>query len=210
MFSPMQKDVLTELLNIHIGQAACLLSEMLNQRVILTIPEIELIKSNDINILEFVRLGFSMGQKVITSIQFGPKFEGMSYLIFPIDKAKSLATICMGMEISTEPDENALILNDMVFDVLKEVCNVVFNALIGEFGNLLNLKLIYTVPDINILSVSDSEQNLNLPLNINILILHTKFLLVNNEIAATILVALSPDSIELLIDKINELLGDLE
>lgn len=208
MFSPIQKDVLIELLNIHIGQAASVLSEMLNQRVILTIPEIELITSDNLNILEFVQLGFSIGQKIISSIKFESKFEGMAYLVFPIEKAKSLVEICLEKVTTEKLDDSSITLTDLDFDVLKELCNIVFNSLIGEFGNLLNLKIRYSVPDINILCIS-TNKNYSLPPEINILILHTKFLLINNEIAATILVTLSTNSIYLLINKINELLGDL-
>ncbi len=208
MFSPIQKDVLIELLNIHIGQASSLLSEMLNQRVILTIPEIEIIRSDNLNILEFVQLGFSVGQKIISSIKFESKFEGMAYLVFPIERAKSLVEICM-INLPFSEFNDTIRLTDLDFDVLKELCNIVFNSLIGEFGNLLNLQIKYSVPDINILCISDTDKNYNLPPDVNILILHTKFLLTNNEIGATILITLSENSTYLLINKINDLLGDL-
>ncbi len=43
MLNPMQKDALTEIINVYIGKAASMLSEMVNQRVILSVPEVELI-----------------------------------------------------------------------------------------------------------------------------------------------------------------------
>lgn len=210
MFSPMQKDVLTELLNIHIGYAASLLSEMIKQRIILTIPEVELLSPNDDrNIFERVRPGFSIGQKTISSINFGPKFEGKGFLIFPTFQAKALTNACMGLEAPAKGDTDAAALNEMDFDVLKEVSNVVFNALIGEFGNLLQCKLDYSVPDLLLVNVSASEEDMRLPANIYILVLHTKILLINDDIAATILIALRSESLTLLINKIDEILSDL-
>ncbi|MDD3270140.1 MAG: chemotaxis protein CheC, partial [Syntrophomonadaceae bacterium] len=42
----MQKDALTEMVNVYVGQAASFLSEMVNQKVILAVPEVELITVN--------------------------------------------------------------------------------------------------------------------------------------------------------------------
>ena len=100
-------------------------------------------------------------------------------------------------------------LNEMHLDVIKEVSNIIFNALIGEFGNLLNLKLGYTTPDIGIVVISSEEGGVDLPEKINILILHTKFTLANTHISGTILVTLSKNAIALLTNKIDEMLGEL-
>ncbi|SKC36089.1 chemotaxis protein CheC [Maledivibacter halophilus] len=209
MLSPMQKDVLTEIINVHIGLAAKSLSEMINQRVLLSVPEIEFIQHSDTDVFDRIHHEFLMGEKVICSIKFGPDFVGKVFLVLPIENAKILSNACIGINEVKERESQSFSLNEMDLDIIKEVSNVIFNVLIGEFGNLLETKLKYTIPNINTLTISESDKYLLFPKEVNALILHTKFLFTNSQLSSTILIALFGDSISLLIDKIDTMLEDL-
>ena len=51
MINELQKDLLKEYINVFIGQAANMLSEMANQRVLLSVPEVEIVNMAEDEVL---------------------------------------------------------------------------------------------------------------------------------------------------------------
>lgn len=51
MINELQKDLLKEYINVFIGQAANMLSEMANQRVLLSVPEVEIVNMAEEEVL---------------------------------------------------------------------------------------------------------------------------------------------------------------
>lgn len=98
-------------------------------------------------------------------------------------------------------------LMDTDLDVLKEVSNVLLNAIIGEFGNFLELKLEYVLPDIELIHGTHSDPEILLQNEVYVLVLHTSFLLAETDVKGIIIIALSMSSISILLDKIDALLG---
>jgi len=210
MLSLMQKDVLTELVNTYIAEAASSLSDMVNEKVILNIPEVELITLSEFEQLN--NMGIDLihsGHIVTSSIRFGHQFTGTAFLIFSADQAKALINACIGEQILLEDSTDEIALFDTDFDVLKEISNIILNAVIGEFGNLLNLKLEYSLPEIELISVANSEKEIVSQSEMYILVLHTSFLLSETEIKGNIFIAFSMTSVTILLEKIDELLGDM-
>ena len=115
MMTELQKDLLKEYVNVFIGQAASMLSDMANQRVLLSVPEVEIVNmSDEKGALD--RPLFSHGHIVSSSMKFGHEFSGRALLIFPAQKAKLLVDACMGMA-SSSIEENSFDLIDTDFDV---------------------------------------------------------------------------------------------
>ncbi|PYE48014.1 chemotaxis protein CheC [Paenibacillus barcinonensis] len=206
MLNGMQKDLLTELVNVYVGQAANMLSEIVDKHIVLNIPEVELISITEVdpedrryNIL------FTEGHLFRSSLQFGYQFQGKAFLMFPAEQAKVLANMCLG-ELTEHVDPNDFRLMDTDLDVLQEISNVLLNAIIGEFGNFLEMKLEYVLPDIELIHVTRSDPQVLLQNEIYILVLHTSFLLADTDVKGIIVIALSMDSISSLLDKIDALL----
>ena len=207
MLSLMQKDILTELVNVYIGQAASLLSEMVTQKIELTIPQINLITVSELDFSKYKYLSvFSSGHVVSSSMSFGNEFQGKAFLVFPPKQAKLLVTACTGEIVL--PVESEVCLVDTDIDILREIGNLIINAIIGEFGNLLNIRVEYSLPEIELISFSETQKIL-LQNNIYILVLHTSFTLSKTRITGAVLIALSLNSVSLLLEKINELAEDL-
>ncbi|MGO4528055.1 chemotaxis protein CheC [Paenibacillus sp. 2TAF8] len=207
MLNELQKDLLTELVNVYVGQAANMLSEIVDKHIVLNIPEVELISISEVdpedrryNIL------FAEGHLFRSSLQFGYQFQGKAFLMFPAEQAKVLANMCLG-ELTENVDANDSRLMDTDLDVLQEISNVLLNAIIGEFGNFLEIKLEYVLPDIELLHVTRTDPQILLQNEVYILVLHTSFLLADTDVKGIIVIALSMDSISSLLDKINALLG---
>lgn len=95
-------------------------------------------------------------------------------------------------------------LLDTDLDILREIGNLIINAIIGEFGNLLDIKVEYSLPEIELISFSETEK-IFLHNDIYILVLHASFTLSKARITGVVLIALSLSSISLLLKKIDEL-----
>ncbi|HEX3027087.1 MAG TPA: chemotaxis protein CheC [Clostridia bacterium] len=207
MLSEMEKDVLVEVMNTNIGLAASLLSEMASQKVILSVPELDLKKGNEIDFRDIDRNMADFSKSVMSTLRFGNRFSGNAYIVFPADKAKNLINACTGESSASEDaDFQKLSLEDL--DVIKEISNIIFNAVIGEFGNLLDVRLEYTFPSIEMTMISDVENTI-LPEEMHFLSMYTSFLLSESQVKGVIFIALTMNSEKMLIDKIDEMLVEL-
>jgi len=71
------------------------------------------------------------------------------------------------------------------------------------------LKLEYSLPEIELISVANSEKEIISQSEMYILVLHTSFLLSETEINGSIFIAFSMSSVTILLEKIDEILGDI-
>ena len=206
MLSEMQKDVLTEILNTNIGIAASILSEMVNQKIVLSVPKVDLQKGSEIDLFHFEQDMADFRMSVLSTVHFGENFSGNAYIVIPADSAKDLVNACVGEESSSEDADDKLSLED--FDVIKEISNVILNSLIGEFGNLLNVKLEFSFPDVEMTMINEVEDYVLLD-DMNFLSMQTSFMLLKNHVKGMIFIALSIFSVNLLLDKIDKMIGEL-
>ncbi|MBU2699353.1 chemotaxis protein CheC [Sporomusaceae bacterium BoRhaA] len=209
MLSEMQQDALTEFFNICVGQAAGMLSEIVNRKIKLSIPVIDLLSADDITASYFDScIGDSSGHVMSSSLQFGQEYNGKAFLLFPVDQAKLLVNICLN-EIS----DNAIIydqqeLLDTDFDVIKEIGNIILNSVVGGLGNLLVTKLTYSLPEVEMLFVSTEKQADLLQNNIYAFMMKTMFSIENTQFSGTILIIFGMDSVTRLIAKIDDMLEE--
>lgn len=208
MLNELQRDLLAELVNVYVGEAASMLSEMVNQKVFLTVPQVELISISDIDRSdERHHIFFSEGHLITTSLQFGHEFNGKAFLMLPADQAAKLVSICYG-EVNLPDMAGNPSLTDTDLDALREISNVILNAIIGEFGNFLSLKLEYSLSDVELIHVSSAGNPVFLQNEVYVLILHTSFKLADSNVNGVILIALSMASISNLLGKVDALLED--
>lgn len=205
MLSDLQKDLLSELLNTNIGYAASLLSEMVNQKVILSLPSIDLKKGNEIDLRPICGENDDFKTSVLSSMRFGKNFSGNAYIVFPAEKAKYLVDACMGEEVNGQMLTK---LTQQDIDVIKEISNIILNAVIGGFSNLLDVKLQYSIPLVEMTAI-DSGGNGILPENMHFLAMFNSFYLSKSQVRGLIFVALSVSSENMLINKLNEMLVDI-
>ncbi|HBB31412.1 MAG TPA: chemotaxis protein CheC [Cyanobacteria bacterium UBA8803] len=133
-----QSDALQELINIGVGQAAGMLNEMIEFRIHLQIPEIELLSPLELQ----NQLKYRLGVDPLAAVQLGfsGSFAGSAQLIFPTDSAATLVSVLTG-ETMESPD-----LNSLKISTLSEVGNIVINGVMGSISNVLNQPLDYEVP----------------------------------------------------------------
>jgi chemotaxis protein CheC len=146
-----QRDALVELLNIGFGRAGASLSKLTGQRVLLEVPEV--------SVHPVAQLDRSLGRvtdgKVASIHQvFKGPVGGDALLILDPIAASTLK------ELLTDEPALPLELDASSREVLTEVGNILLNACIGTFGNLLKVNVSFSVPDIDVASLRSVMERL--------------------------------------------------
>jgi len=135
----LERDALTEIMNIGVSRAAANLRKMIGEQVHLSVPSIEvvnqrraarLISEREISELIAVRQDFS-----------GP-FSGRALLIFPEINSLELVRAVTGGALSAQD------VLDMEHEALTETGNVILNSCLATMANMLKRSLAITIPEI--------------------------------------------------------------
>lgn len=136
-----QEDALIELLNIGFGRAAASLSQLTGHRVLLDVPEVAIHPVADLpEVLERrIRTDVASVHQIFT----GP-VAGDALLILDSGGASMLK------ELLTNEPALPLAIDASAREVLTEVGNILLNACLGTFGNLLRVQVSFAVPQLNL------------------------------------------------------------
>ena len=189
--TPVQKDTLTELISIGYARAAAALSDLTGHRITLAVPEVEVHQIEEIApLLRNVVVG------EITSVNqvFGGAISGNAVLLLDKSAALLLNRLLTDRPQVAEFDEAAR-------EVLIVVGNIVLNACLGVFGNLLHVQVSFTVPKLNVneidevlRSISGEVSNLRFALMI-----HTRFHLRASNVSGYLVIILGVTSLDRLL-----------
>ena len=132
-------DVLKEIGNIGAGNAMTALSQMLQCKVDMKVPQVRL--------LEFKEVGTLMGgeEQLMVGVYLAVEGDitGSIMFLVKMDSAKHLVNkLMMGMG-SDEPG-----LNEMELSAMKEVSNIITGAYLNSLSMLTNLKIYPSPPDL--------------------------------------------------------------
>lgn len=133
-------DVLREIGNIGAGNAMTALSQMLQCKVDMQVPQVKL--------LEFKDVGALMGgeEQIMVGIYLAVEGDITGSIMFLVkqDSAKHLVNkIMMGMGGSEGPG-----LNEMELSAMKEVSNIITGAYLNSLSTLTNLKIYPSPPEL--------------------------------------------------------------
>jgi chemotaxis protein CheC len=136
-----QYDALVELLNIGFGRAAAALSELTGHRVLLEVPQVSVHPISELG--GALRPLLSDNVASVHQIFSGP-VGGDALLILDYPAAGSLK------ELLTNEPALPLPIDASAREVLTEVGNILLNACLGTFGNLLHVQVSFSVPQLNL------------------------------------------------------------
>jgi chemotaxis protein CheC len=194
-------DALRELINIGVGRAAKVLSEMVNSRIILQVPFIKLLTPENLR-REVGHLG--EGHLAAVRLGFQGPFSGTAALVFPPDSASKLVAILTGEEMGT-PD-----LDSVRVGTLSEVGNIVINGVMGSIANVLKLQIDYTLPTYT----EDNIENLVMPTDAapdaTAVLAHTRFTVEHLQIEGDIVLIFELGSFSALMNAINTDSGSID
>ena len=139
-----QHDALVELLNIGFGRAGASLSRLTGHRVLLEVPQVAVHPMDELH--SFLKRVVEDEVASVHQIFSGPVAGDALLMLDPV-AASGLK------ELLTSEPALPLALDASTREVLTEVGNIVLNACLGTFGNLLQLQIGFSVPDINVATV---------------------------------------------------------
>lgn len=133
-------DVLKEIGNIGAGNAMTALSQMLQCKVDMKVPQVRL--------LEFKDVGAMMGgeEQLMVGVYLAVEGDITGSIMFLVrqDSAKHLVNkLMMGMGGSEGPD-----LNEMELSAMQEVSNIITGAYLNSLSTLTNLKIYPSPPEL--------------------------------------------------------------
>lgn len=187
-------DILKELINIGVGRAASALNEMVSCRVSLQVPFVKILTP-----LQLQHEMDGLGRNRIAAVKLGfvGPFSGTAALVFPPESASKLVAVLTGEEPGT-PD-----LDSVRAETLSEVGNIVINGVMGSIGNVLNQRIIYSLP----LYTEDTLKNLLLSESMTdgtmILLVRTHFIIQQLYIEGDIILLFSVGSFDALLSAIE-------
>jgi chemotaxis protein CheC len=150
-----EKDILQEIMNIAFGQAASDLAEVINIFVVLSVPDIKILKANDLP--EYIGKEFNeLGNISMVEQNFWGEFKGNALLIFPAGAGKELISL-LGDEgdVTFEPQSSDILENE----TLMEVGNILIGACVGKIAELLKDVVTYSPPRV----IIEDQPNVSLP-----------------------------------------------
>jgi len=190
--SPLQLDILQELINIGVGRAAGMLNQMVNTHIQLQVPVLRVLTPPQLE-----ELYASRPNTVFSAVQlsFTGEFAGISALIFPPESASKLVSVVLGREeIPGEDDQ-------LRSSTLQEVGNIVLNGVMGSIANILKEPLRYSPPDF----VEDDIANILGSVTGMILVARTQFSMRDHLIEGEVLILFSLSSFDSLLAAIDGL-----
>ncbi|MFY0627221.1 MAG: hypothetical protein JXR07_13055 [Reichenbachiella sp.] len=179
MLSEKQKDAITEIVNIGVGKGSATLSQMLNEEIILNVPYANVISFDKV-LLEFEDLHVKQVHAV--EMQFRGEYQGLANVILSTDSASHLAAVLTGLSTDS-PD-----LIQMKDGVITEVGNIILNAVMGSFGNILAVPFEYNIPQSFEGDISDLYHHLDQEKYSQVLICRTNFTIKDRNIEGEILI----------------------
>ncbi|MFT8318990.1 MAG: chemotaxis protein CheC [Sporolactobacillus sp.] len=189
-----KEDVLRELFNIGVGQAASTLSEIIDKKIVLKVPDVKILNTREGKIeLEAFMKQVASGAVMVSSISFDHQLEGSVSLIFPAEKMHRFIDLCLHEE---RDDMELMDFTDIDFDTIKEIGNIILNAIIGELSNTIQIPVEYTLPEVGILESVRADAFVNDQLFHLVVLMYISFDIEGTEIEGAIVINMTLKSLD--------------
>lgn len=193
-----QKDAITELINIGFSKSAAALSELTGYRILLGAPEVKVLPIEELSSV----LSDIVVDKIVTVHQIfnGPVSGDAMLILNQTDSRKLVNLLLDGSEDDTLTDSS-------LRDVLSEVGNILLNSCLGMFGNVLKIRITFTVPQLQLETLDKLIRTLTID-NVEIsyaLMVSMMFQLRDKSINSYMVLVLGITSLEQLLAEIEKL-----
>ena len=191
-----QSDALSELINIAFARTGAALSELTGHRVVLNPPEVAIYRTAE---LRGALAKFVPGDVASIHQVFGGPVAGDALLLLNYPGAIHLT------DLLTDDQKESNYLDESAREVLTEVGNILLNACLGMFGNLLNVHVTFSVPRLHletldelIASTTSDKTEMHYAL-----VVYTAFQIRDSSVKGFLVIVLSVDSLDRLIQEVD-------
>jgi len=197
ILSDKQRDALTELLNIAFARTASSLSELSGDRVNLDVPEIQMCPIDQLpnTISSLVR------EEIATVHQiFSGPVAGDALLLLNYSGAVSLT------DLLSEASERTGTLDESAREAITEIGNILLNACLGVFGNLLKVQVSFSMPRLHLESLDQLLRSITIgseELRYAVVV-STAFHVKKSAISGYLIIVLGVSSLDRLINAVEE------
>lgn len=193
-----QTDALAELINIAFSRAASSLSQITGHRVLVEVPKLSVHPMDELSTI----LKNLMGVDIATVHQiFTGSVSGDAFLVLNADGAKTLS------HLLTDQQTLGKKLDSSAREVLTEVGNILLNACLGTFGNMLQMRIQFSVPRLHVHELGDMLTSLVIGKEEMryALVIAAQFKVRDSEVSGYLVIVLGVSSLDLLIKEIEKL-----
>jgi len=191
-----QSDALSELINIAFARTGAALSELTGHRVLLDPPEVAVYRTEE--------LGTALAKFVpgdIASIHqvFAGPVAGDALLLLNYAGAVQLT------DLLTDGHQPSNFLDESAREVLTEVGNILLNACLGMFGNLLNVHVTFSVPRLHLETLDELIESTTTDKTEMhyALVVYTAFQIRDSSVKGFLVIVLSVASLDRLIQEVD-------
>jgi chemotaxis protein CheC len=191
-----QRDALTELINIGFGRAAASLSRITGHRVLLEVPQVAIHPMNEVNA---ALSGVVRGDIATVHQVFSGPVAGDALLV--IDTAGA----ALIKQLLTDEMPLPLAMDASGQEVLTEVGNILLNACLGMFGNLLKVQVSFSVPRLTLETLGMVLDSLTIEHEElrYALVVHAAFRLRDNSLSGYLVIMLGVSSLDRLLHAVE-------
>jgi chemotaxis protein CheC len=191
-----QNDALTELINIAFSRTAASLSELTGHRVILDVPAVAIYPVSELatRLADFIPAELASVHQIFTG-----SLTGDALLLLNYDGAVTLTDLLTDEAIQSHR------LNESAREVLTEVGNILLNACLGVFGNLLQVQISFSIPRLHLETLDHLIKSLVIDKEElrYALVVYTAFRVRDSAISGYLVMALSVVSLDRLIQEVE-------
>lgn len=196
-FSDLEKDALCEIFNISVSQAAAAMSEIVQQKISMNVPKVEICDINSAK--NFLDQGYDICG---IAQHFRSSFSGKAILIFPEHRSMELVRLMVGVDTPLAQ------ITELEQDALAEIGNIVLNACLASLSTMFNQRFDFDIPQLvfgdSTAVLSDYEEG-------NVLVLlHIKFFLEERALDGSIVFMVNLESLMALQKSVQFFLKDLK
>ncbi len=136
IMNELERDIIREILNIGLARAADSFAVIAQERVMLEVPNLDLLPSTDI----ISRVQDYQARYVAIQSDIRGDFNGSTFMFFSGQHIQRLSRVCLRMQVS-----ESLQLDELQQSLLLEISNIITGALVTQLANILKSS-IYGAP----------------------------------------------------------------
>lgn len=197
VLSERRTDALSELINIAFARTGAALSELTGQRVLLSPPAVSMLKTVE---LPVALAKFIPGEAASIHQVFAGPVAGDALLLLNQDGARELTNLLV------DEQNPGTYLDESSREVLTEVGNILLNACLGMFGNLLNVHVSFSVPRLHLETLDQLVASLLTDGDDRrySLVVSTAFKVRDSAVSGFLVMALNVASVDRLLHEVDE------
>jgi len=191
-----QADALTELINIAVGLSASKLSEVSAARVLIEAPIVGIYPLNDLA----AELGLlEAGDLAAVHQSFTGSISGDAMLFLDYEGAVRLSNAFVGEDLRSDQ------LDKTKGEIVTEIGNMLLGACLGVFGNLLEMRITFSVPTLHLESMTSLMDSLSIAGDERrqVIVVSTSFDIHNQAIVGQLSIVMDSSSLQRLIEAVG-------